>query len=111
MCIIELRAHRYWSAYRMMDAVIDHLTLPAGLGGRVDAVVPLVHNAGNAATGGIWRVTGPAGTAVLKVSRPPSPEPVGSPAWQTSDVPAHWNYWRREALAYTTGLTRVYASA
>jgi hypothetical protein len=42
--------------------------LPAVLGGRVDEAVPLVHNAGNAATGGIWRVIGPTGTAVLKVS-------------------------------------------
>jgi hypothetical protein len=87
-------------------------TLPAVLGGRVDEAVPLVHNAGNAATGGIWRVTGPTGTAVLKVSRPPASEPVGSPVWQTSTEPAHWNYWRREALAYSTGLAgEVYRDA
>jgi hypothetical protein len=87
-------------------------TLPAALGGGIDAVQPLTHNQGNAAAGGIWRVRGPAGTAVLKVVRPPSAEPIGSPAWQTSDEPTHWNYWRREDVAYTTGFaTSVYADA
>lgn len=89
-----------------------HGTVPARLGGRVDAMEPLRHNEGNAATGGIWRARGPAGTAVVKVARPPSPQPTGSPVWQTSDEPTHWNYWRREVLAYTTGLAgRAYADA
>ncbi|MGC9665607.1 hypothetical protein ACNTMW_03515 [Planosporangium sp. 12N6] len=78
-------------------------TVPASLG-TVVAHESLTHNAGNAATGGIWRVRGSAGTAVRKVFRPPADPPVGSPAWQTSDEPTHWNYWRREYLAYTTGL-------
>jgi Phosphotransferase enzyme family len=87
-------------------------TLPALLGGRIDSVDALVHNEGNAATGGIWRVRGPAGSAVLKVARPPAAEPVGSPTWQTSNDPPHWNYWRREVLAYTTGFNaQVYADA
>jgi hypothetical protein len=91
-------------------------TLPAGvagpLGGRVDASEQLTHNQGNAATGGIWRVRGPAGGAVLKVARPPADPPVGSPAWQTSDEPTHWNYWRREVIAYTSGVAAtVYAGA
>jgi hypothetical protein len=82
------------------------------LGGRVDATEPLTHNEGNAATGGIWRVRGPSGSAVLKVARPPSTEMAGSPAWQTSDEPTHWNYWQREVLAYTTGFAAtVYADA
>src|SRR5690349_6187561 len=75
---------------------------------------PLVHNTGNAATGGIWRVQRDSGTAILKVARPPAtgPDPVGSPGWQTSDDPAHWNYWRRESIAYRTGFAaRVYADA
>jgi hypothetical protein len=41
---------------------------------------------------------------VLKVARPPRAGPAGSEAWQTSDDPAHWNYWRREVFAYETGL-------
>lgn len=87
-------------------------TLPDVLGGRIEAATPLTHNQGNAATGGIWRVRGPAGTAVLKVARPPANPPAGSPAWQTSDEPTHYNFWRREVLAYTTGFAgRVYAGA
>jgi hypothetical protein len=72
----------------------------------------LIHNEGNAATGGIWRVRESGRTQILKVARPPAEEPRGRPAWQTSDEPTHWNYWRRETLAYTTGLAAtVYADA
>jgi hypothetical protein len=46
------------------------------IGGRVTAREALTHNEGNAATGGIRRVRGPGGSAVLKIARPPSPEPV-----------------------------------
>jgi hypothetical protein len=85
------------------------LTPPPSLGA-VDAFEPLTHNAGNAATGGIWRVRGSAGTAICKVSRPPADPPRGAPAWQTSDEPTHWNYWRREYLAYCGGFAaRAYA--
>jgi hypothetical protein len=91
------------------------IDLPAVLGGQVDGMEPLTHNTGNAATGGIWRVRGPAGTAILKLARPPvdaTAPPVGRPGWPTSDEPTHWNYWRRETLAYRTGLPgRVYADA
>jgi hypothetical protein len=85
------------------------LTPPTSLGnvptslGTVQTSEPLTHNTGNAATGGIWRVPGSAGTAVRKVFRPPADPPLGAPAWQTSDEPTHWNYWRREYLAYTSG--------
>jgi Phosphotransferase enzyme family len=85
-------------------------TLPVELGGRIDTMDALVHNEGNAGTGGIWRVRGPAGSAILKVARPPAAGPVGSPMWQTSNDPPHWNYWRREVLAYSTGFNAsVYA--
>ncbi|MEU8131055.1 hypothetical protein AB0B68_27900 [Micromonospora sp. NPDC049049] len=91
---------------------LTHQRLPAQIGGRIERVEALMHNEGNAATGGIWRVYGPAGSAVLKVARPPASEPVGSPSWQTSDEPTHWNYWQREVLAYTTGFAaNAYADA
>jgi hypothetical protein len=69
--------------------------------------VPLIHNRGNAATGGVWRV----GDAVLKVARPPSLPPLGPVSWPTSDEPTHWNYWKREVLAHRTGLSSAYAAA
>jgi hypothetical protein len=80
--------------------------LPPAVGDVIESAEVLRHNVRNAATGGIWRVRGNAGPAVLKVARPPSGVPDGTTAWPTSDVPSHWNYWRREALAYETGLVQ-----
>lgn len=60
----------------------------------------LQHNAANEATGGIWRVTGPGGTAILKHATPGNGA-VGH--WAASDDARHWNYWKREYLAYTSG--------
>jgi hypothetical protein len=80
------------------------LEIPAALGGRIHHREPLTHNKGNAATGGIWRVRGDFGSAVVKIARPPSVEPVGTIYWQTSDDPRHWNYWRREVLSYGSAL-------
>jgi hypothetical protein len=85
-----------------------HLDPPPALG-TVGHPEPLTHNAGNAATGGIWRVRGSAATAICKVFRPPADPPVGGLAWQTSEESTHWNHWRREYLAYTTGLTAAYS--
>ena len=85
--------------------------LPRAVGGAVVAIEPLRHGLGNAATGGIWRVRGTAGSAILKVARlAVVPDP--SRAFPTSDEPDHWNYWRREALIYETGLAATaYAHA
>jgi hypothetical protein len=81
------------------------LSPPPALGDRVNTVEPLTYSRGNTATGGVWRVHGPAGQAILKVARPPSGRP-------GADDPSGWNYWKREALAYRTGLvTRVYADS
>jgi hypothetical protein len=69
----------------------------------------LPHNAGNQATGGIWRVQGPAGRAVLKIA---TADGGGDAAWATSERGDHWNHWRREPLAYQTGFVHaVYGNA
>jgi hypothetical protein len=86
--------------------------------------ITLRHNEGNAATGGIFRVRGAAGgrepgqppsgssSRILKIARPPTDPPATSSAWQTSNAPDHFNYWRREVYAYETGLAdSVYRDA
>jgi hypothetical protein len=85
--------------------------LPAAVGDSVLAVEPLRHGLADAATGGIWLVRGPAGSAMFKVARIPNPtEPPKT--WRTGDDPAQWNYWRWEFLAYETGLAgAAYAEA
>lgn len=69
----------------------------------------LTHNANNQATGGIWRVEGPSGRAVVKLATAAGG---GDRAWATSDHGHHWNAWRREVLAYQSGFAHtVYADA
>lgn len=65
----------------------------------------LRHNTGNQATGGIWRLSGPGGDAILKHL---TPRGDGHAHWPASDDPRHWNHWRREYLAYTTGFAAAY---
>ena len=90
---------------------IRPVRLPAAVGEVVLAAEELRHGQANAATGGIWRVRGPAGSAILKVARLPAGADAEK-AFSTSDEPSHWNYWQREALAYETGLaSNAYAAA
>jgi hypothetical protein len=77
----------------------------------VETVVEPTHNKGNAATGGIWLVRGSTDGAVLKIAKPPTDPPSGNGAWPTSDEPTHFNYWRREPLAYTAGVASAYKDA
>jgi hypothetical protein len=70
---------------------------------------PLAHRVINQVTGGLWRVSGSALVAgtpvawslVLKLLRLATD---AASDFTPSTTPGHWNYWRREALAYTTGL-------
>ncbi|MER5907341.1 aminoglycoside phosphotransferase [Streptomyces mirabilis] len=64
---------------------------------------PLVHNLKNGVTGGVWRVTVGDRSAVLKVLT--RGKGTGG-AWDASDDPRHWNFWRREAHVYASGLAR-----
>jgi hypothetical protein len=72
---------------------------------------PLGHNPLNGATGGIWRVDRGDRNAILKIATPPGRDGV-SAHWIASIDQGHWNYWRREALAYRDGLAATaYAAA
>jgi hypothetical protein len=53
------------------------------------------------ATAGIWRVYAGARSAVLKLL---APDDGAHAHWQAGAAPEHWYYWRREALAYESGL-------
>jgi hypothetical protein len=70
----------------------------------------LTHNANNAVTAGIWRIRAGSLSTVLKVVSPPGVRAT-SEEWYSSEVPSHWNYWEREALAYEHGVTSVYSTA
>ncbi len=62
----------------------------------------LRHNPNNAVTGIVERITDAAGhTLIRKELRRPAPSGERGPrSWAASTDPRHWNYWRREVLAY-----------
>jgi Phosphotransferase enzyme family len=53
------------------------------------------------ASAGIWRVRRDDRSAILKVI---AHAEGGHENWRSGEEPAHWYYWRREVLAYETGL-------
>ncbi|MDN3021727.1 aminoglycoside phosphotransferase [Streptomyces sp. S.PB5] len=65
----------------------------------------LTHNPKNGVTGGVWVVGAGDRSAVLKVLTRNKP---ATGRWAASDDPRHWNYWRREAEVYRSGLAQVW---
>jgi hypothetical protein len=61
----------------------------------------LVADAVASATAGIWRFSHDGWSVVLKVLHHHAGN---SPNWQSGQDEGHWYYWRREALAYSSGL-------
>jgi hypothetical protein len=61
---------------------------------------------GASATVGIWRFSAGEWSVILKVLRHGGG---GSPLWQSGEEESHWYYWRREALAYSSGLLGAFS--
>ncbi|MDL5204502.1 aminoglycoside phosphotransferase [Streptomyces sp. ALI-76-A] len=68
-------------------------------------LTPVTHNPHNGVTAGVWAVTAGERSAVLKVL---TRRKGATGHWAASDDPRHWNYWRREADVYVSGLARVW---
>ena len=67
-----------------------------------DVVVePMAHAAVASATAGMWRARVGERSAVVKVL---AHRPDAQGNWRSSEAEDHWYYWRREALAYESGL-------
>ena len=71
---------------------------------------PVPYSVINRITAGLYRLTGSAAdhssahrwSVFLKILQHTAPDSVS--AFNSSDDPAHWNYWRREALVYASDL-------
>ncbi|MFI6373678.1 aminoglycoside phosphotransferase [Streptomyces sp. NPDC050546] len=88
--------------FAVADAEVrEVLGVPAGRA----VFEPLAHNPHNGVTAGVWRVTGGDRSAVLKVLTRTKETSV---AWAASNDPRHWNFWRREAYVYRSGLAQVW---
>lgn len=66
----------------------------------------LTHNRRNQITGGVWAVCAEGVDLVLKVI---TNRPGGDTHWQPSDDPQRWNFWRREADMYRSGMADTFA--
>jgi len=63
--------------------------------------VDSVHVPVAGASAGVWRVRGDDWSLILKLVRHGAG---GHPNWQSGEEEDHWYYWRREALAYESGV-------
>jgi hypothetical protein len=96
-------------------AALDEAQLAGELAAVLGAPPPawtaelLTHNSFNAITAGIWRIRAGSRSFIRKVVAPGRAD--AAPQWAASIDPTHWNYWRREILAYAEGVTLVYADA
>ena len=57
----------------------------------------LTHNSRNPVTADVWAEDGVVHKLLTRGGE-------AAPGWERSDDERHWNYWKREALAYETGL-------
>jgi Ser/Thr protein kinase RdoA (MazF antagonist) len=73
-------------------------------GAEVVSVEPLGH-ATPAATAGVWRVSTADDTAILKLVRH---DAAGNERWPSSELEDDPYYWRREPLAYSSGLLETF---
>ena len=68
---------------------------------RARVAIERVYEPVASASSGIWRVTLGSRTAILKLVAHSAD---GHPNWRSGEDPTHWYYWRREVLAYESGL-------
>jgi len=73
----------------------------AVFGGAEVVSVELLGHATPAATLGVWRVSSDDDTAILKLVRH---DAAGNERWPSSELEVDPYYWRREPLAYSSGL-------
>jgi len=94
-----------------LGGYVDDAAIAAVLGSAPESVEELAHNPMNAVTGGVWRITTPDTTAVLKVLTDGDGADASPRHWQASEDPRHFNFWRREAEVYAADLAAAYRPA
>jgi hypothetical protein len=72
-----------------------------GLADRAGVTTERVYEPVASASAGIWRVRAGERSAVLKLI---AHSDDGHAHWRSGEDPSHWYYWRREVLAYESGL-------
>jgi hypothetical protein len=87
------------------DAATEPAAVPASVAAALGApgsadrtFTRLTHSQLILETGGVWRATGPAGSAVLKRCGPG-----GAGVGRSGADPRHWAHWRREPPRLWTG--------